>query len=516
MSTTTPATGSATTSRATRLRPQALGFPTLIAQSVAVISPTMTAVLIIATVFGNVGNGTWAAYAFGTVMLLLVVGGLNQFAKRSATAGSMYAYTNRGLGPVAGVMSGWALIWSYLFISVVGLAGFSIFAGQLVLQLGGGHISPFVYMAISGAACITIALKDIRLSSLLMLAFEGASVACILALAGVILFKHGVKVDTAQTALKGVDLKGMGLAVVICIFSLVGFESATTLGGEAKNATRNVPRAVIWSLIITGTFMVLMSYVEVFGAGQTGLTLNTLTVPLNSLAEAYNVPAFRIPLDIGAMVSFFSLSLSCLNAGARIMFPMGRHGFLPRRLHAVHETNLTPHVALAVYGALIFSVAIILHAVGTSPNTIFNDAGTLAALGFLTAYYLITIAAPFYLRKLGELSGRNIALAVLACVFLLVPLVGSFYPVPAWPLNIFPYIFFGYMIVGGTSLFVMSRRHVGALAGIEADLERALDESVHAAFGEKEGAAPAPDYGYAPVRTGTGVGVTAAVPIPPE
>ena len=72
-------------------------------------------------------------------MLLLVVGGLNQFAKRSATAGSMYAYTTRGLGPVAGVMSGWALIWSYLFISVVGLAGFSIFAGQLVLQLGGGH-----------------------------------------------------------------------------------------------------------------------------------------------------------------------------------------------------------------------------------------------------------------------------------------------------------------------------------------------------------------------------------------
>ena len=134
----------------------------------------------------------------------------------------------------------------------------------------------------------------------------------------------------------------------------------------------------------------------------------------------------------------------------------------------------------------------------------------------MTAYYLITIAAPFYLRKLGELSGRNIALAVLACVFLLVPLVGSFYPVPAWPLNIFPYIFFGYMIVGGISLYVMSRRQTGALAGIEADLERALDESVHASFGEHESPAPAPDYGYAAARTGTGVGVTAAVPVLPE
>ena len=149
----------------------------------------------------------------------------------------------------------------------------------------------------------------------------------------------------------------MGLAVVVCIFSLVGFESATTLGGEAKDPTAQRSAGGHLQPIITGAFMVLMSYVEVFGASQTGLTLNTLTVPLNSLAVAYNVPAFRIPLDIGAMISFFSLSLSCLNAGARIMFPMGRHGFLPRRLHAVHDKNLTPHVALAVYGAMIFSVA---------------------------------------------------------------------------------------------------------------------------------------------------------------
>ena len=54
-------------------------------------------------------------------------------------------------------------------------------------------------MTISGAACITIALKDIRLSSLLTLAFEAASVACILALAGVILFKHGATVRQSSS-----------------------------------------------------------------------------------------------------------------------------------------------------------------------------------------------------------------------------------------------------------------------------------------------------------------------------
>src|SRR5271154_3125467 len=81
------------------LRANTLGFPPLVAQSVALISPTMTAVLIIPLAFSNAGQGTWLAYLFGTVMLMFVVANLNQFAKRSATAGSMYSYIGRGLGP---------------------------------------------------------------------------------------------------------------------------------------------------------------------------------------------------------------------------------------------------------------------------------------------------------------------------------------------------------------------------------------------------------------------------------
>src|SRR6202453_2512330 len=119
-----------------RLRRNALGFPTVLAQSIALISPTMTAVLIIPLAFGDAGQGTWLAYAFGTVMLLFVALCLNQFAKRSALAGSMYGYTGRGLGPTAGVMSGWTLIWCYMFIGVAGMCGFAVFCGQLLQALG--------------------------------------------------------------------------------------------------------------------------------------------------------------------------------------------------------------------------------------------------------------------------------------------------------------------------------------------------------------------------------------------
>jgi len=141
------------------------------------------------------------------------------------------------------------------------------------------------------------------------------------------------------------------------------------------------------------------------------------------------------------MVSFFSLTLSCLNAGARIMFSMGQHGFLHRRMHSVHPKNMTPHFALGVYGAVILTVAVVLHAFGTSPLTLFGDAGTLAAFGFLLAYFMITIAAPSYLRKLGELLPRNVLVAVAAFALLLVPPLGASTRAPPWPVNLFPYLF---------------------------------------------------------------------------
>ncbi|MGP8006516.1 MAG: APC family permease [Acidimicrobiales bacterium] len=454
------------------LRKNALGFPTVLAQSIAVISPTMTAVLIIAICFGDAGNGTWLAYAFGTVMLLFVVGCLNQFAKRSAQAGSMYGYTGRGLGPTSGVVSGFSLIWAYLFIGVAGLTGFSIFAAQFLAGIGiHTVVPPVIFFCLSAAVCWFIAYKDIHVSSLLTLVFEVVSVACILTLAFVVLFKHGFTIDTTIVKAKGMTLHGLSLAVVICIFSLVGFESATTLGGEAKNPLRNIPRAVVISLIITGAFMVFMSYVEVFGTRHYGTPLNNIALPLTTLGQIYDVTFFKIPVALGAMVSFFSLTLSCLNAGSRIIYPMAEHTIFPKHLGRAHKENQTPHVAITVYILAILAIPVVLE-IFTNPLTSFGDAGTLAAFGFLTAYFLISVAAPVYLKKRGELRAHHVVVAVMACLLLMVPLIGSFVPVPPYPVDIFPYIFLAYMLAGSAWLYAANRRRAGVLAGIEADLER--------------------------------------------
>jgi amino acid transporter len=472
-----------------KLRANALGFPQLLAQSVALISPTMTAVLIIPLAFSNAGDATWFSYLFATVMLMFVVGGLNQFAKRSTTTGSMYAYVARGFGAAAGVMTGWALVWCYFFIGTAGLCGFALMGQQFLDGLGvHGTVTPLLFFVISAAIGFFIAFRDVRLSAMLILVLEGLSVACILALSAFILFKHGFHVDTQETSLHGFTLKSLDFSVVVCIFSLVGFEAASTMGGEARNPLRNVPRAVIWSLVITGLFMVVMCYVEVLGASHAGLNLATLGAPLQTLSSAYGVSFFKIPVSLGGMISFFALTLSCVNSGTRILLPLAEHGFVSKRLHRTHAANLTPHTAIGAYYVVLLVEVFIWHLSGGSALTMFNDAGTLAATGFLFSYFMTAAAAPVYLRKLGELKAVNVAVAVAGFVLLLVPAVGLFYPLPAFPVDIFPAIFAAFMLAGGGWLFALNRRVPGTLAEIETSLEAALDRSLSPASDVEEGA----------------------------
>ena len=478
---TTPAGATAASAKPVGLRAGVLGFPTLLAQSIALISPTMTAVLIVPLAFSDAGNGTWLAYLFATIMLSFVVMNLNQFARRSASPGSMYAYIGRGLGPRWGVLSGWTLLWSYAFIAIAGFTGFAIFVNQFLDAVGVHHHPPAVVcFAFSAAVCWFIASKDVRVSSLLTLVLEGLSVAVILGVCVVVLFAGGSPIDTAQLSVDGANVKSMSLAVVICIFSLVGFESATALGGEAKKPLINVPRAVTWSLAIAGLFFVFVSYVEVLGSAHAGLTLSDLAAPLNTLADAYHISYLQAPISLGAMVSFFSLSLSCINAGARILYPMALHGAFPRAIGNAHDRKRTPHIAITVYTVLLLAIPTVMQAF-TNPLTTFGDAGTLAAFGFLLAYYLISIAALVYLRRRGELTRKNIAVTVIALLCLLVPTVGSFYPVPPVPVCYFPYYFLAYMLVGVAWLAILHRRDRTALSAIEADLEATVDAHDHPA-----------------------------------
>jgi amino acid transporter len=464
------------------LRSNCLNFNEVTAMAIALISPTMTAALIVPLMYSSAGNASWLAYAFGTVMLLFVALNLNQFAKRSTSAGSMYGYTVMGLGTTAGNVSGWCLVWAYLFIGTAGMTGFTIFANTLLGMIG-IHVPAPALFAVCAITIWTLAYKDIQLSSILMLVLEGISVALILLLCAIVLFGHKSMVDTSQIKLQGASFSGISLGVVTAIFSLVGFECATAFGDEAKEPLITIPRAVIVSLILTGAFFVLVSYTEVLGFIGYKIPLDKADAPLNMLADMMNVGWLKVPVSIGAMISFFSLALSCLNSGARILYPMGRMGVFHSSIGSSHETNETPHVAVTVMALLIFAVPTALVTLfRLEILDAFNDAGTFGAFGFLGAYFLISIAAAGYLKGRGELGGRELALSIASVVLLLVPAVGSVYPVPSWPVNIFPYIFLGFLTIG-LVWFMMLRRRPDFAEGLS---RRVRSEHEAAPVGEME------------------------------
>lgn len=443
-----------------KLRPNCLNFKELLAQNIALISPTMTAALIVPTMFGTTGAISWLSYAVGGILVLFVALSLNQFARRTTNSGSMYSYAMSGLGFGGGALCGWCLLWAYLFIGLAGTTGFTIFAGKL-LEMVHIHLPPVVLFAFCLGSCFYIAFKDIKVSTLVTLGFEAFSCSFILLLAIIVLGHHHFAVDTTQFNFKGTSLLTLGMGAVVAIFSLVGFESSTAFGEEAVNPLKTIPRSVIWSLIITATFFVFITYVEVQGTAGYSTTLDKIDAPLNVLSTMYGVP-FLVPiLSAGAMVSFFALASSCMNAGARVMYAMGRHDFFPQNTSYAHSKHGTPHVALVVMAIVMFTVVTVAYYVlvanGFAVLDEFNDAGTMGAFGFVGAYTFIVLAAPAFLKKRGELKAKHIVLCIVAMLLLLIPIIGSVWPVPSPPVNYFPYAFVAYLWFG--ILRVMGMRH---------------------------------------------------------
>lgn len=462
------------------LRPECLPFSEVISQSIANIAPTLTPTVNAALVFASAGVGTWLTFVFATTGLVFVGININQFARRSASPGSLYAYIARGLGPMAGVITGWALILAYIFTAMAVMCGFANY-GQVLLSLVGISGSPGLIILLI-AVCLGlawyVAYKDIELSTVVMLAAEGASVALIIILGFIVLAKKGTAIDPSQLTLQGANSGGIVTGLVLAVFSYVGFESATTLGDEAKNPLQTIPRAVIVSTVISGLFFIILSYVEVLGFQGTSVVFNKSDAPLNDLAKFSGVEFFGILISIGAMVSFFACTLASLNAGSRIMFSMGRHGIFHNFVGQAHGTNETPHVAVTIAALIAFIAPVLTTASGVRVLDSYGYFGTIATYGFLVAYILISIAAPVYLHREHQLRITDIIFAVLGVGFMVIPVLGSIglpgsdlFPTPAAPFSSFPYWFLLYLIAGAAWFLVLRARSPQVIQDMEADIE---------------------------------------------
>jgi amino acid transporter len=373
----------------------------------------------------------------------------------------MHAYTVMGLGETAGGISAWCLVWAYLFDGIPGVAGFTIFANA-VLATVGLHVPALLSFAVVMFTVWLLAYKDVQLSSVVMLAFESVSLTLVLIVCAGVLFEHQFAVDTAQLSLKGSTLAGIAMGVNIAIFSLVGFENPTAFGQEAKDPLVTIPRALVTGLLLSGLLFVIFAYTEVLGFAGLKTTLDRVDTPINILAALVGMRALIVPLSVGAMIGSFAAVSACVNASARILYSLSRNGGLHPAVGSSHEFYETPHVAVTIMSVLFFIIPAALVCVpGTQLLDIVGYGGSLTAFGFIAAYFLVSIAAPEYLRGIGEVRGRDYALAVTAAIMLVFPAVRSVYPIPGWPYSLFPYLFLAYLVAG----FVWIRSRLSAAPG---------------------------------------------------
>jgi amino acid transporter len=97
--------------------------------------------------------------------------------------------------------------------------------------------------------------------------------------------------------------------------------------------------------------------------------------------------------------------------------------------------------------------------------------GTIASFGFIIVYMLCSIAAPVLLRKTGEAKPGDYVMGALGTVLMILSLIGSIYPVPAYPYNILPYGFALYMLIGVAWFYILKARMPHTLLGVEHDME---------------------------------------------
>lgn len=435
-----------------------------LAQSVSTMAPTTTPAATIPLVCALSGNGTWLAYVLATVAILLVALCIARYARLSASPGSLYTYASETLPPWLSATVAWSLLLAYVSTGSSVIGGFYHYANLLLRDARLPVLSTVLLALLVTGISIWIAYRDVKISARLMLWIEAASVSVIVIVVALLLVRHGWHWDADELHLTRMSGSGLRLGLVLALFSFVGFESATTLGAEARDPLKSIPGAVIQSSLLAGAFFTVCAYAEVLGFHAVGQDLGASQAPMYVLASEGGAPVLGAIIDIGALVSLFAGTLACITAAARVLLRMAHDGLAHGVLRTTHARNRTPSYAVVITGIAAVLPVAVLAARGASGLDVYGWMGALATYGFIVAYALVCLALPRYLRQHNAMNASARFVSVVAAVAMLLALLGNLYPVPEGPYGKLPYIYLAYLIAGLGWFFVSVRVRKPALA----------------------------------------------------
>jgi amino acid transporter len=468
------------------LKRGAIGLGGAVVMSAALMGPAVSVYFNPQLVAAQAGAATPFVFVLSMVASLIVANGIREMARVLPSAGAFYTYVSRGIGARTGFVTGGLMFLAYALLVPAELALMGSYAHDLLAQHG-IHV-PWVVISLVAVALMTLlSARGIGGSIKVALVMFSCEVAVILVVSVVILAKggaHGLSLTPLNPGSSPKGLSGLALGMVYGMLSFIGFEAAATLGEETRNPRRNVPRGLVYSLLLVGAIYLFCTYAESIGFGTHAaeqLKLAADPAPFTTLGQTY-ASWMNLLIGLAGISSIFAVTVNTNNGIVRILFAMGREGMLPKPMARVSPKLGTPVFTVLVQAAFATAVTVVM-GFWVGPFTTYAYLGAVLTFGIIPVYWLTNIACIRFFRKERRTEfnvWRHAVLPVLSIALTVIPIYGSVWPVPAAPYNWFPYAVLAFVAVtAAVAWFLASKRPElltragGVLAGVDEDDEQA-------------------------------------------
>lgn len=314
-----------------------------------------------------------------------------------------------------------------------------------------------LYAVFAGAVVWWTNYRDIKLSTRIMLIIELFSIALMLVVAVIIVARQPVTVEPFKLGASG--LVGFSQGLVFGIMTFVGFEAAASMGEEAKDAGRDIPFAIIATVLVAGLFFTFVSYAQTVGYGVGDLkSLASAATPMNDLATRYIGAPMAVAIEFCCAVSTFAMAVGSAAASSRLLLALSRDGFFPPALASLNRFN-SPGLALHTIMALNAMLFVALVAWHNNASDLYGYTSTVATFTVIIAYTMMAAATLSRFASEDRAQGKLYmsALPVVEIALLAYTLFVNIYPVPDYPFNVLPYIVIAYMALGFAVLLATRR-----------------------------------------------------------
>lgn len=382
-----------------------------LALSVATVGPTLAMAGNGQGLVGMVGKAVPLVFVIGLVGVSLVGYSFVRLTRYLNHAGSAYALVGATVGPRAGFFSGFAMLGAYVGFSIGTLALTGAFANSLLAEAQRGTAHPYqlpwlVPVVVGAALSFVLTGRDARLLAKLLLGIEAVGIVAMVTLAVVIFARGGAKptgVDFSAFSASGVSAAAVMGGVVAAFLCWAGFEACASMGEETADPQRNIPRALIGTLALTGVLFVVVMFAQTIGFGTDTAGLDAFAHSGNTLGELGNTYIgewFSLLIILTATVGAFGCHMATAATSGRMLLAFSRDGLGPKSFARIHPATGGPRRATWFVVGVALAASLLCAATDWPPSATGNRAidtyfmfAVAGSVCLMVCYLMVEIAA---------------------------------------------------------------------------------------------------------------------------